>query len=55
MMTYDSPTRAFTTKSSMQSLLAVQNRALRLIGGYDRYTRIDNNAIGIRNYQAQKL
>ena len=41
MTTYTSPVWAFITKSSMQHLKAVQNWVLRLIGGYDRYTRID--------------
>ena len=40
-MTYAAPAWAFITKSSMLRLQAVQNRALRLIGGYDRYTRND--------------
>ena len=35
-MTYAAPAWAFITKSSMQRLQAVQNRALRPIGGYDR-------------------
>ena len=40
-MTYAAPAWAFITKSSMRRLQAVQNRALRLIGGYDRYSRND--------------
>jgi hypothetical protein len=40
-MTYAALAWAFTTNRSMLRLQAVQNRALRLIGGYDRYTRND--------------
>ena len=38
-MTYAAPEWAFITKSSLRHRQAVQNRALRLIGGYGRYTR----------------
>ena len=41
VMTYASPAWAFIPKTSMQRLQVVQNRALRLIGGYDWYTRIN--------------
>ena len=41
VMTYTSPVCAFISKSSLQCLQVVQNRALRLIGGYDWYTRIN--------------
>ena len=40
-MTYSAPAWAFILKSNMHRLQAVQNRALRLVDGYDRYTRID--------------
>ena len=40
-MIYAAPAWAFITKSSVRRLQAVQNQALRLIGGYDRYTRND--------------
>ena len=39
-MTYASPAGAFITKSNMR-LQAVQNRALGLVGVYDRYTRFN--------------
>ena len=38
-MTYASPAWAFITKSQYKSLQVVQNRALRIIGGYDIRTR----------------
>ena len=41
VMTYASPVWAFIPKTCMQRLQVVQNRTLRLIGGYDWYTRID--------------
>ena len=41
MMTYAAPAWGFIPKSGMKHLQAVQNRAFRLIGGYDRYTRIE--------------
>ena len=40
-MAYAAPAWGFISKSCMRRLQAVQNRALRLIGGYDRYTRND--------------
>ena len=40
-MTYAAPAWAFIPKTSTQRLQVVQNRALRLIGGYDWYTRIN--------------
>ena len=42
MMTYASPAWAFVHKSNTSRLHVVQNRALRVIGGYDRYTRTDD-------------
>ena len=39
MMTYAASVWGFISKSSMKRLQTVQNRALRFIGGYDRYTR----------------
>ena len=41
MMTYAAPAWAFISKSNMKRIQAVQNRALRLIGRYDWYTRAD--------------
>ena len=41
VMTYASPAWAFIPKASMQRLQVVQNMALRLIGGYDWYARIN--------------
>ena len=38
-MTYASPAWAFISKSNLNRLQVVQNRALRIIGGYDWYTR----------------
>ena len=38
-MTYASPAWAFITKTQYKSLQVVQNRALRIIGGYDIRTR----------------
>ena len=40
MVTYTASDWKFITISNMQSLQVVQNRALKLIGGYDRHTRI---------------
>ena len=37
-MTYATPAWAFISKTKMNSLQVVQNRALRIIGGYDWYT-----------------
>ena len=39
MVTDASPAWAFIQKSNMYRLQVVQNRALLVIGGYDRYTR----------------
>jgi len=41
VMTYAAPAWAFIPKTKMERLQIVQNRALRLIGGYSRYTRIN--------------
>jgi hypothetical protein len=41
MMTFVCPAWAFISKSNIPCLQVVQNRALRLIGGYDWYTQID--------------
>ena len=38
-MTYASPAWAFITKTKFSRLQVVQNRALRIIGGYDIRTR----------------
>ena len=38
-MTYTSPAWAFISKFIMSRLQVVQNRTLRIIGGYDWYTR----------------
>jgi hypothetical protein len=40
-MTYASPAWAFISKKNSNRLKVVQNRTLRIIGGYDRYTRAD--------------
>ena len=40
-MTYASPAWAFITKTQFFRLQVVQNRALRVIGGYDRHARTD--------------
>ena len=54
-MTYAAPAWGFISKSNMNPLQAVQNRTLRLIGGYDKYTRIkqlhsDNEISMLKNY-----
>ena len=41
MMTYTSSAWAFITKSKLNRLQVVQNRALRIIGGHDRYTHTE--------------
>ena len=41
MITYSTPLRAFMPKLNIKGMQVFQNRALRLIGGYDRYTRVD--------------
>jgi hypothetical protein len=46
LMTYTSPAWAFIPKSSMNRLKAVQNRVLRIIGGYDWYTRTEQLHFG---------
>ena len=38
-MTYAAPAWSFISKTKMKCLQVVQNRTLRLILGYDRYTR----------------
>ena len=40
-MTYVAPAWAFIPKTKMERLQIVQNRVLRLIGGYFCYTRIE--------------
>jgi hypothetical protein len=51
-MTYAAPTWGFNSKSSMKSLQAVLNKALRLIGGYDRYTLTNSIAYGSQRFNA---
>ena len=41
LMTYASPVWAFISKTNMNRLQVVQNKAFRIIGGYDWYTRTE--------------
>ena len=59
-MTFAAPARCLMSKSNIHHLQIVQNKALRLIGQYDRYTRNEqlrsNNEIYIlKRYVKIKL
>ena len=54
-MTYASPAWAFISKTNMNRLQVVQNKALRIIGGYDWYTRteqlhFDNEILMLKSF-----
>ena len=59
LMTYASPVWAFISKTNMNRLQVVQNKALRIIGGYDWYTRTEllhfDNEILMLNSFIKKL
>ena len=53
-MTYASPAWAFISEQNMNSLQLVQNKALRIIGGFDWCTRtelhFDNEILMLKNF-----